>query len=110
MKNVLIFLISVIATGSAAAQTITLSFEKNNNNVYNNNNNNNNNTTGNAIYSNTFQLRQGYDMDISIKGNGQVSFSERRVRNRNNIGYNRNNRAPMSDVEFNQMLQNVRNR
>src|SRR5207249_3846659 len=37
------------------------------------------------------------------------SFSERRVRNRNNIGYNRN-RTPMSDAEFNQLLQNVRNR
>ena len=31
-----------------------------------------------AVYSNTFQLRQGYDMVISIRRNGQVSFSEKR--------------------------------
>lgn len=64
-------------------------------------------TTGRAIYSNTFQLRQGYDMDISINGNGQVTFSEQRVRNRGNRGTQVN---PMADATFNQLLQSARSR
>ncbi len=75
--------------------------------VYRMRNNNTNNTTGNALYSNTFQLRQGYDMDIAIKNNGDVTFTEKRIR-RGNIG-NRN-RTPMTDAAFNQVLQNVRSR
>ncbi len=162
MKRALILIISAIATVTAAAQTLTITFAVNNTNrtyqvvldgtsyysnstneatsttgvnttgvnnknvitlpnqqlgshtlaVYrmrnnNANNNSNVNQTGNALYSNTFQLRQGYDMDIAIKNNGQVTFTEKRVR-RGNIG-NRN-RTPMTDVAFNQVLQNVRSR
>ena len=29
-------------------------------------------------YSKNFQLRQGYDMSISVRGNGLVSFTEKR--------------------------------
>lgn len=64
-------------------------------------------TTGRAIYSNTFQLRQGYDMNISINGNGQVTFQEQRIRSRGGRG---TQVTPMADVTFNQLLQSVRSR
>jgi len=67
----------------------------------------NTNTSGNAIYSNTFQLRQGYDMNISINGNGQVAFSEKRVTN-NRPG--NNNVSPMTYYRFNQLMKTVRSR
>jgi hypothetical protein len=80
-----------------------------------NNNANNTGTTsninGNAIYTNTFQLRQGYDMNVAISGNGQVTFSEKRVRTRgNNRGYGQQSIAPMTDESFNQLAQTVRNK
>lgn len=48
--------------------------------VYRNDNNEGNNNAGSeaALYSNSFQLRQGYDMVISIRRNGEVSFSEKK--------------------------------
>ena len=74
----------------------------------NGNNNGSNITNGGEIYSNTFQLRQGYDMDITVNANGQVTFAERRVRNRGNRNYNQQNMAAMTDATFNVLLQNVR--
>ncbi len=67
----------------------------------------NTNTPANAIYKNTFNLRQGYDMNISISGNGPVTFSEKRVRN--NRGSN-NNVSAISYNSFNQLMQTVRSR
>ncbi|MBA2248841.1 MAG: DUF4476 domain-containing protein, partial [Chitinophagaceae bacterium] len=75
------------------------------NNGNNNNGNGNNGGNRNAIYSNTFQVRQGYDMNISIKGGGEVSFSEKRIRNRNNGGYGQ--RTAMDDAQFNQIVQSI---
>lgn len=75
------------------------------------NNNNNypdgNNTTnveGQPAYSKSFQLRQGYDMIITVRANGMVSFSEKRSQPQ----YGQN-RVPMSSTAFNQLLVNVRN-
>lgn len=66
-------------------------------------------TSGTAIYTNTFQLRTGYDMHISINGNGQVTFREQRIRNKPNRG-NQVTINPMTDASFNQLLSSVRGR
>lgn len=69
------------------------------------------NTTpnGRSVYSNTFQLRTGYDMDIKINPAGGVTFSEKRIRTQGRRG---NNQVipPMTDASFNQLLQSVRAR
>lgn len=80
----------------------------------NNNYRNGTNATqyGNAVYSNTFQLRQGYDMEITINGNGRVTFSETRIRNKDRR-LNDDDRqyiSPMDDAAFNQLLQTVRSK
>ena len=92
------------------SHTIAVYRLRNNSGTYSNGTNTN--TTGRAVYTNTFQLRQGYDMNIAINGNGQVTFRETRIRNRGNRG-NRGNQqmvTPMADVTFNQLLQNIRSR
>ena len=61
-------------------------------------------TSGNAIYSNDFELREGYDMDISVEGNGKVIFAEKLMRN------NRGNQVtvtPINDATFDALYQNV---
>ena len=66
---------------------------------------------GTAIYSKTFQIRQGYDMDIRINGNGRVTFSEMRIENEVYQDDNQqNNISPMSDAKFEQLLQSVRSK
>lgn len=66
---------------------------------------------GNAVYSNTFQLRQGYDMNIRVNGNGRVSFSEIDIENQSDQGNDeQNNIMPMADVKFEQLLQSVRSK
>ncbi len=59
--------------------------------------------TGRAIYSNTVQLRQGYDMFIRVNGNGGVSLTERMRRISTAV-------TPMSETSFDQLLSNVRSR
>ena len=76
---------------------------RNNNNTYSNGNANNT-VQGDPIYSKTFQLRDGYDMHITVRANGMVSFSEKRMQPQ----YGQN-RAPMSSTAFNQLVLNVRN-
>ncbi len=67
---------------------------------------------GNAIYSKTFELREGYDMNITVNGNGRVSFSESDIENLSDQGNNEqnNNIMAMSDVRFEQLLQSVRSK
>ncbi len=66
---------------------------------------------GKAIYSKSFQIRQGYDMDIRINGNGRVGFSESRIENEVDQDDNQqNNMLPMSDARFDQLLQSVRSK
>jgi hypothetical protein len=55
------------------------------------------------IYSNNFQLRSGYDMVIAIRKNGQVSFSEKRMRE-STIA---NSKTPMTEAEFDKQLKTV---
>ena len=75
----------------------------NNNNNYPNGNSNNN-VEGQPLYSKAFQLRQGYDMIITVRANGMVSFSEKKSQPQ----YGQS-RVPMSSTAFNQLLLNVRN-
>jgi hypothetical protein len=63
--------------------------------IRNNNNNNSDNTT-------TFNLRTGFDMEITINGNGSVQLKETRMRN-----WRTPYRPPMSDADFNLVLQDV---
>ena len=55
------------------------------------------------VYTKTFQLRQGYDMNITVRGNGQVSFTEKRTQNNIIAG----TRTPMSSTAFNSLVQNI---
>ena len=98
----------VLANQQLGSHTIAVYRMRNNNG--NANNGTNEGTNANEIYSNTFQLRQGYDMNIIVNGNGQVSFTEKRVRNRGNRNYNQQNVSAMSDESFNQLLQTVRSK
>jgi hypothetical protein len=75
----------------------------NNNNSYPNGNSSNR-IEGQPLYSKSFQLRQAYDMIITVKANGMVSFSEKKSQPQ----YSQNG-VPMSSTAFNQLLLNVRN-
>lgn len=76
-----------------------------NNNVYTNGSTNNE-VNGNAVYNKTFQLRPGYDMNITVRGNGMVSFTEKRSKNQSTV----TNAVPMSSSAFNKLLISVRNK
>ena len=73
------------------------------------NNGTNTNPYGNAIYSNRFRLRQGYDMDIIVNGNGRVMFSEKSIINEPDEDDDQDV-SPMSDATFDQLLQSVRSK
>jgi hypothetical protein len=93
------------------------------------------NSNQRPVYNSSFLVKQGYDLDITIRPNGQVQFTEKansRDRNfgrgnngrNNNGGYNNggyNNggsgnypnqqyRSPMADAEFTQLLQSVKSK
>jgi len=65
--------------------------------------NNSSVNANNALYSNSFQLRSGYDMVNAIRRNGQVSFSEKKVKETSNAV----SKTPMTDVEFQKQLKTV---
>jgi len=64
-----------------------------------------NTNTTNRTSSTTFTLRPGYDLEITINGNGSVSQTEKRIRRSGNIGQNR---TPMLEGEFNTLLEDIR--
>ena len=64
---------------------------------------------GNAIYSNRFRLRQGYDMDIVVNGNGRVMFSEKNTNEEADEDEDQSV-SPVSDAVFDQLLQSVRSK
>jgi hypothetical protein len=100
--------------------------------VYRLRNNNRNYGTPAPVYSSTFNLRQGFDVILDVRGNGQVQFSEKRSNNgydrrdrnnegrrdrdngnNNNGGYNNGYpngqyRTPMADYQFSQIYQNAK--
>jgi Domain of unknown function (DUF4476) len=58
------------------------------------------------VYSKTFNLREGYDMDITINASGSVQFKESST-----PGYvQSNDKTPMTKNEFNQLLQSVKSK
>lgn len=98
-----------LSNQQVGSHTIQVYRLRNNSGIYSNGTNTT--TSGNALYSNNFQLRQGYDMIINITGNGQVTFSEKRIKNRGNRdNNNQQNMAAMSDASFNQLSQTVRSK
>lgn len=64
-------------------------------------------TKGTAVYTNSFRLRQGYDMLISIKRNGQVTFSEKRITG-NSATAGTSKKTALNDTEFDKLLQSVK--
>ncbi len=75
-----------------------------NNNIYTDGTTNNS-VQGQSVYNKTFELRQGYDMNITVRANGVVSFSEKPVE----AQYSQAGTA-MNATAFNQLLTNVRNK
>ena len=90
---------------TAGSHTLEVYNVGNNNNTYSNGSTNNP-VNGEPLYEKTFQLRQGYDMNIGVRGNGAVSFTEKRAKNQ----YSAQTGTPMSATAFNQLLLNVRNK
>ena len=90
---------------TAGSHTLEVYNVGNNNNTYSNGSTNNP-VNGEPLYEKTFQLRQGYDMNIAVRGNGAVSFTEKRAKNQ----YSAQTGTPMSATAFNQLLLNVRNK
>ena len=66
-------------------------------------NGNNTNNAGASIYSNTFQLRDGYDLVIAIKRNEQVAFTERRSSTTTQVA----GKNPMSETEFDKLKKSI---
>ncbi len=58
------------------------------------------------VYSKTFDLREGYDMDITINASGRVQFSESSTSGNGES----NDKTPMANSEFTQLLQSVRSK
>src|SRR5688572_16552658 len=58
------------------------------------------NTKGAAVYNNTFRLRSGYDMIISIRKNGQVAFSEKKMAGTATTGSTASGKTAMTDAAF----------
>jgi hypothetical protein len=58
------------------------------------------------VYTKNFQLREGYDMNIAIRANGQVSFTEKRAKNT----YTAGTQTPMTSTAFNSLVQNISGR
>ena len=59
---------------------------------------------GSAVYTKTFELRDNYDMNISVRPNGTVTFSEK-VAKKDQTSYNK---TPMTSTVFSSLAQSVR--
>ena len=62
------------------------------------------NNTGSSIYSNTFQLRDGYDMVIAIRRNDEITFTEKLTSNK--VGSSA--QESMSETEFDKLLASIK--
>jgi DNA-binding transcriptional MerR regulator len=63
-----------------------------------------NSNTSDPVYNKIFQLRSGYDMNISVRGNGLVSFTEKRSTKQ----LTTQTGIPISTTSFNQLVQNIK--
>ena len=61
------------------------------------------------IYSNTFRVRNGYDMVIAIKRNGQVTFTEKQM-DANSVVGGVTGQTPMTTTAFNTLLTSVKSK
>lgn len=59
-------------------------------------------TQNTLIYSNNFVLREGYDMNITVRANGSVAFSEDLSEDMNPVST-----APMATIAFNNLKQSI---
>jgi len=67
-----------------------------------------NTSTNVPVYNNTFQLRNGYDMVIAIRRNGQVAFTEKKsTTSTAGIG---TGRTAMSSTEYDKLMQSVKSK
>ena len=76
--------------------------------VYNISNNStvSNSNKGTPAYSNSFRLREGYDMVIAIRRNGQVTFTEKRKPE--NSATVSSTKTAMTDAAFDKLLQSTK--
>ena len=73
-----------------------------------NTNSNVSNTKGESVYSNTFKLRNGYDMIISIRKNGQVAFTEKKMASTTSTGASAAGKTAMSETAFTKLLESTK--
>lgn len=66
--------------------------------------------SGNLLYSNTFQLREGYDLDITVKADGTVSFTEKRNAQTAVSSGAYSAKMAMSSADFNRLAQAVKSK
>jgi hypothetical protein len=64
------------------------------------------------MYSKTFELREGYDMDITLNQNGRLQFSESSTsgNEQSNDNPQSDEKTPMAGYEFKQLLQSVKSK
>jgi hypothetical protein len=64
------------------------------------------NTKGAAVYTNSFRIREGYDMIIAVKRNGQVTFTEKKMAGSATTTTSSN--SAMSETSFNKLLESTK--
>jgi hypothetical protein len=62
------------------------------------------NSNNEELYSKTFQLRTGYDMVITVRRNGEVSFSEKKMK------AVQASKTALTEAQFNSVLTSVRSK
>jgi hypothetical protein len=72
----------------------------------NNNAKYNNTSKKTLVYTKIFNLREGYDMDITINASGHVEFNETSTSG----SVESNDKTPMASYEFSKLLQSVRSK
>jgi len=65
------------------------------------------NSSNEELYSKTFQLRTGYDMVIMIRRNGQVSFTEKKMKQAGNQSASQ---TSMTESQFNSLLSLIKSK
>ena len=73
-----------------------------------NTNSNVSNTKGESVYNNTFRVRNGYDMIISIRRNGQVTFTEKKMASTPSTGASAAGKTAMSATAFTKLHESTK--
>lgn len=64
------------------------------------------NTNNEELYSKTFQLRTGYDMVIAVRRNGNVTFTEKKMKQ----GSNQTSQAALTETQFSSLLSSIKSK